>query len=292
MIRVLLVEDDPGVRGLITRVLRLLYDADVLEVADNQAAKEVLRTRALDLVITDLVHPGGSGLELLQEINSNVLLRRLPVLVQSGNASELGLEARRLGAAMVLPKPFSSQELATAIDRIRPEPRLRTVDVMQIELGCESQTLDYKVDLFLATRDERAALAKDVIAMANSGGGRIIAGVAEIRPGIFEPRGLSEERAVALEVSRLNRAVAPYIDPPLPISSRRVEHQGRTFVCLDIPDSGGELVMAARQNDAAGLLRGRIYIRTAAAESAEIRSSLEARNLIERLILLRGSGSV
>jgi predicted HTH transcriptional regulator len=158
---------------------------------------------------------------------------------------------------------------------------------MQIELGCESQTLDYKAELFLTTRDERAAIAKDIIAMSNSGGGRIIAGVAEIRPGIFEPRGLSEERAAALEVSRLNRAVAPYIDPSLAISSRRVEHKGMTFVCLDIPDSSGELVMAARQNAAAGLLPGRIYIRTTAAESAEVQSSLEARNLIERLITFR-----
>ena len=62
---------------------------------------------------------------------------------------------------------------------------------------------------------------------------------------------------------------------------------GMIFICVDIPDSGGELVMAARQNEAAGLLQGRIYIRTTAAESAEIQSSLEARNLIEQLISLR-----
>lgn len=129
----------------------------------------------------------------------------------------------------------------------------------------------------------RASLAKDVIAMANSGGGTIVFGVAEPRPGEFVPRGLSTAVLDSLETSRLNRAINDYVDPPVSITARRVQEGDQVFVLLTVPAAKGSLVLVKKQNDEAGLYPGRIYARSMAAETAEVKSSSELRELLEQL---------
>jgi CheY-like chemotaxis protein len=132
-----------------------------------------------------------------------------------------------------------------------------------------------------------ALLAKDVIAMANSGGGRIIVGIRESAPGVFTPLGILEDDLAAFEPSRLNRALRDYLDPPLSVGVKQVRDGGRVFAILEISAGGEMVILAGKENDRAGLRRGRVYVRTSSVESAEVRDSSELRALLERVIAAR-----
>lgn len=219
--------------------------------------------------------------QLLTRLRTDTRTEFTPVIAISGHGAEEELQQYRHGFAAVLPKPFSTNELLACVSRIL---HLRTdPDSVIIHLGFESQDRDYKESIDLASKEGVAALAKDVIAMANHGGGTIIIGVREIRPGEFMPEGVPDEMAEALETSRINRTLRPYLDPPVAVASRRVRDGSRLFIFLEVPSAVGSLILVAKQNEKAGLYPGRIYTRTSAAESAEVRTAAELRALLERL---------
>jgi CheY-like chemotaxis protein/anti-sigma regulatory factor (Ser/Thr protein kinase) len=110
---VILVVDDSKVdRLLITDLLRREPLDWVVEVVDSaEQAMVRLREMAIDVVVTDMLMPGISGLELLQYIHQQT--RQVPVVVISGQEDALtAVEALRQGAASYVPK----KELATRLN--------------------------------------------------------------------------------------------------------------------------------------------------------------------------------
>lgn len=84
-------------------------------VRDYLAAKESLAA-AWDLVILDLMLPGGSGLELLRYLRQE-LKRSTPVLVLSGLKQErAAAEALALGAQAYLTKPFNPEDVLRFVE--------------------------------------------------------------------------------------------------------------------------------------------------------------------------------
>lgn len=115
MTRILVVDDEEIVRDLTVRVLeRAGYD--VLSVSCPRRALELVDTEDLDLVVSDVVMPGLSGLELLDEIQE----RRpdLPVVLMTGGSPEPERTTRavQLGASGIVYKPFSHAELCAAVE--------------------------------------------------------------------------------------------------------------------------------------------------------------------------------
>jgi predicted HTH transcriptional regulator len=206
----------------------------------------------------------------------------IPVVAITGTAQDdQQLAYFKHGFDAVLSKPFRFDEFITAITRLL---RLRAdPDHRLIHLGFEMRSHDYKEIVDLSTSYGRASLAKDVMAMANWGGGTIVVGVAEPEPGKFIAQGVSHSVLNSLETSRLNRAVNAFLDPPVSITVRRVSDGNQTFVVLEVPAARGSLVLVKRQNEDAGMYLGRIYSRSVAAESAEVRTSSELRDLLDRL---------
>jgi CheY-like chemotaxis protein len=114
MTRILVVDDEHLVRNLTVQVLeRAGYD--VVSVADAQHAIELLEQDTVDLVVTDVVMPGQSGVELLNELRD----RRpdIPVLLMTGGSPEPERTSRalELGASGIVYKPFSHADLTTAV---------------------------------------------------------------------------------------------------------------------------------------------------------------------------------
>ena len=113
---ILVVEDDSTIRALMTRVLSR-HGFDVREVADGRRAIDVARSSAFDLVITDLVMPELEGLETIR-----VLRRECPsldILAVSGAYGGAFLHAAELlGARATLAKPFDTDALVDAVQRI------------------------------------------------------------------------------------------------------------------------------------------------------------------------------
>jgi DNA-binding NtrC family response regulator len=123
--RVLVVDDDDGMRALLRRTL----EADGYHVTERDRGThvvETLRGAPYDLIILDKEMPGVTGLDLLP-----VLHREFPqvpvVLVTAFGGRQVAASALRLGAASYLEKPFKLAQLRDAIDglvsRSGDEPR-------------------------------------------------------------------------------------------------------------------------------------------------------------------------
>lgn len=278
----LVLEDAHLLRSVIKQILVHSYSAEVGEASTNTEALAYLQSHHPHLIITDLIHPGGMGVEFLKVLQKDRRLRGIPIIVQSGSVRQWELECWRAGARAIIEKPYTTETLIDAVDRLLEIPR--DIETALIRLGMETQSLDYKEALPLDSSAQRAAFAKDVIAFANFGGGHVVVGVAEKEPGLFELRGLDKPELATLETSRLNRAVRSFLDPPIALTSRRVVLGKQQFIVISIPSAEGTLVMAAKMNEQSGLFPGRIYGRTAAAESAEIRSAAEIRAMVLRLV--------
>ncbi len=103
--RILVADDEPEIRYLLSRVLR---EAGYLVtgVADGEAAWEALCAERYDLLVTDLEMPRLTGLELLQRMRGG--RPDLPVVLISGKIPPSGSELLRvLSPGLALQKPFT-----------------------------------------------------------------------------------------------------------------------------------------------------------------------------------------
>jgi DNA-binding NtrC family response regulator len=107
--KILVVDDEENVCHSIKKVLsRRGYDVSQALTVDN--AVKLIKEMTFDLVITDMMIPGTSGLELLQIIRDHY--PELEVIMITGYASiESAVNATKLGASAYLPKPFTPDEL-------------------------------------------------------------------------------------------------------------------------------------------------------------------------------------
>jgi CheY-like chemotaxis protein len=117
--QILLVDDDDLSRQTIHQMLERAGHL-VVSTANGSEALELFRTGRPDLVITDLIMPDTDGLELIQELRKTDGQVRILAISGGGrvNANEYLTVARKFGAAGILAKPFSNQELKEAISAI------------------------------------------------------------------------------------------------------------------------------------------------------------------------------
>ncbi len=111
--RVLVVDDEPSIRELLTRTLEQAeYDVDT--AADATAALDRMREFAqYDLMIADLKMPGMDGLSLIRQVKQ--LNSGMPVIIITGFSSEsTAIDAVNLGVAGYLTKPFRVPQVLAA----------------------------------------------------------------------------------------------------------------------------------------------------------------------------------
>lgn len=118
MIRVVVVEDHPVVREGLKHVLCAHPDITVVgEAGDGQKALDVLRNIPCDVVLLDLMLPKKDGLEVLQELRSEMI--QTPVLVLSmHNEDEWAPLVLRAGAFGYLMKNCAPENLVSALRRV------------------------------------------------------------------------------------------------------------------------------------------------------------------------------
>lgn len=110
---VLVVDDDPGVREALTDVLTD-EGYQVLCACDGREALELLATdQALCLILLDLTMPRVSGWEVLEELATDPVKARIPVIVLTG-ASPYQLAS--VAAPAVLRKPVDLNSLLKAVE--------------------------------------------------------------------------------------------------------------------------------------------------------------------------------
>ncbi len=110
----LLVDDDPNTLASLSRAFRLAgHEATVCDNAGR--ALELLRTESFDLILSDVVMPGKSGLELLEDLKKAGV--KTPVVLISGQANiEMAVRATKLGALDFLEKPLSTDKLLVTVE--------------------------------------------------------------------------------------------------------------------------------------------------------------------------------
>ncbi len=139
-IRVLVIDDDPGIRDLLqAQVSRLGYR--VFSAADGEEALEQLEDCRPDLITLDVVLPGMGGLEALRRIKER--MAHVPVVMLSGHGQAPTIvEAMRLGASDFLRKPFEAEELEVALNKALENRALKEeVDNLRGRVRNESEML-------------------------------------------------------------------------------------------------------------------------------------------------------
>jgi len=126
-LKVLVVDDEPGIRSGINRILRNFtvgypfmeddFSFEIIEAETGEQALEILENNKPDIVLLDNKLPGIHGIEVLQHINKNHI--DVAVMMITSHASlDLAIKATGNGAFNFVPKPFTPQELKAAMESI------------------------------------------------------------------------------------------------------------------------------------------------------------------------------
>jgi DNA-binding response OmpR family regulator len=121
--RILVVEDDPNVRGL----LRTLFDVEGYEVAvaaDGLAGLLAASTQPPALILLDVMMPDLGGVRVLEEMQGNPALAAVPVIVVTGKMELLPALADLIGEANVFAKPFRAHHLLDRVSEVTGGPGL------------------------------------------------------------------------------------------------------------------------------------------------------------------------
>lgn len=123
MALILIIDDEPEVRGLLCRIL-----ADeghrVIEADNGAVALKVIGRNQPDLVITDILMPDKDGIETIQEMR--LLHPGLKIIAMTGGGRYQGFEyldvAKALGADALLNKPFRAAQISALVADLMPRP--------------------------------------------------------------------------------------------------------------------------------------------------------------------------
>ena len=118
---VLVVEDDPSVRGLLQTLLQAEGYA-VTTAADGLAALEQARSAPPALMLLDLVMPDLGGARVLEQLRADPLLATLPVVVVTGQEEAVAPMRDLLGDDNVFLKPFGVGALLQRIGAVTGGP--------------------------------------------------------------------------------------------------------------------------------------------------------------------------
>jgi len=118
----LLIDDDPNTLASLARAFRLAgHEATVCDNANR--ALELVRGDHFDLILSDVVMPGKTGMELLEELKKAGV--QTPIVLISGQANiEMAVKATRLGALDFLEKPLSTDKLLLTVENALKLSRL------------------------------------------------------------------------------------------------------------------------------------------------------------------------
>jgi CheY-like chemotaxis protein len=114
---VLVIDDEQVVLDSARRILA--SEGFPVAVADDaESALSMLESEPVDIVISDLMLPGRSGIEFMEEVHRQD--PNLVVIITTGYSTvENGVACLRKGAFEFLPKPFTFEELLSPVDRAR-----------------------------------------------------------------------------------------------------------------------------------------------------------------------------
>lgn len=126
-LKVLIVDDEPGIRSGIRRILTNYsvdfpfleeeFTCDLIEAGSGEEAISIIDSQPVDLILLDNKLPGMYGIEVLEYINKKQYDASV-MMITSYASLDLAVKATNNGAYNFVPKPFTPQELKTAMEAI------------------------------------------------------------------------------------------------------------------------------------------------------------------------------
>lgn len=148
---ILLVDDEESILTVLKNLLTLRGHTAVPATNIEQALSLFQSDTTFDAILTDIRMPGQTGLDLLAKIRESE--PELPVLVMTGYGEyQIAVEALRKGATDYLEKPFSADELFSALERSLESHRLRRMN-REYQLHLEQMVAQRTAEL--AASEER-----------------------------------------------------------------------------------------------------------------------------------------
>ena len=126
MQRILIVEDSPTMRALLTSALEELdVPVKVTEAESGFEALRLLPRESFDLIVTDINMPDINGLELVSFVRNNAAYRGIPLVIVSTEGSERDRDKGvGLGADAYLVKPFEPESLRDVVRNLLARKRV------------------------------------------------------------------------------------------------------------------------------------------------------------------------
>jgi two-component system phosphate regulon response regulator OmpR len=195
---ILVVDDDDGIRSLVKKYLNENnYLVTTADSAEN--ASEKIKIIKFDLIILDIMMPGKSGLEFMQD-NKKKIETPIVLLTAKGEAIDR-IQGLEIGADDYLPKPFEPKELILRIqnilDKTKYNDQKRVIKYENIKIDLNKQLIFKNKLEFKINNTEKIILEK----MINNPG-KIFA-----REEIGRLIDLDKERSIDVIITRLRKKI-------------------------------------------------------------------------------------
>jgi YesN/AraC family two-component response regulator len=148
---ILIVDDNADMRQFLSGIFSRDYSIETAE--DGEKAQQILRSKQIDIVITDLMMPNVDGLELTQFIKQNPETDHIPVILLTAKAAiESRLQALQFGADDYMTKPFEPEYIRARVHNILKQRSQLEQSYRQRLMRLETQKGDETIpgDSFLA----------------------------------------------------------------------------------------------------------------------------------------------